>query len=300
MQRVGQIGHDHGQCTYMHHHFHLDGRLGRPISGTTDTVSAEVSSVPRLLGMNLQTLAVGSHSAAINARDELYVWGTYLAEQNGSTDAAPGSVDMLLEPTLQSCDFVAQKVACGRYVTGLVSADSKLYLWGPNDAFQCGVAEPNTAITIMVQPVIPDGAPVMDVALGESHGMAMTDDGVVLVWGLEMGEEITLQDLGSIPGMQRPPDRGALNQPIPRALALPQKAVSICAGAYHSAVVTDNGALYTWGHNDHGQLGLGTDTPMAVPSPRKVAVPSQAAVILVSLGGFHSAAIDGSGCAFTW
>ncbi|XP_031253249.1 ultraviolet-B receptor UVR8-like [Pistacia vera] len=35
------------------------------------------------------------------------------------------------------------------------------------------------------------------------------------------------------------------------------KVVQIAAGAEHSALVTDNGIIMTWGWGEHGQLGLG-------------------------------------------
>ena len=33
--------------------------------------------------------------------------------------------------------------------------------------------------------------------------------------------------------------------------------VSISAGNYHTAAITSDGTLYTWGYNRYGQLGLG-------------------------------------------
>ena len=32
---------------------------------------------------------------------------------------------------------------------------------------------------------------------------------------------------------------------------------AVAAGYYHSAAITDSGELWTWGHNQHGQLGVG-------------------------------------------
>jgi hypothetical protein len=58
---------------------------------------------------------------------------------------------------------------------------------------------------------------------------------------------------------------------------------SVSLGAYHSAAVTEDGDLYTWGDNQFGQLGDGTDTERHAP----VKVLSN--VASVSLGDFHSA-----------
>ena len=39
----------------------------------------------------------------------------------------------------------------------------------------------------------------------------------------------------------------------------------VCAGGYHSAVVTESGVLYTWGYNGNGQLEDGTTENSLVP-----------------------------------
>lgn len=44
-----------------------------------------------------------------------------------------------------------------------------------------------------------------------------------------------------------------------------KKVAQIAAGAEHSAILTDDGQLYTWGWGEHGQLGLGSTSDHTVP-----------------------------------
>src|SRR5882672_6261670 len=42
---------------------------------------------------------------------------------------------------------------------------------------------------------------------------------------------------------------------------------SVAAGIQHTVVLTDTGVVWTWGANTYGQLGDGTSTGRAVPTP---------------------------------
>jgi alpha-tubulin suppressor-like RCC1 family protein len=68
----------------------------------------------------------------------------------------------------------------------------------------------------------------------------------------------------------------------------------IAAGGYHSLAVRAGGAVYTWGRNDHGQLGLGDhghDTYRNVPTE----VPGVNEVVAVAAETYHSFALNRDG-----
>ena len=67
-------------------------------------------------------------------------------------------------------------------------------------------------------------------------------------------------------------------------------------GAFHSAVIGADGALYIVGYNYSGQLGLNNTVNTKVPS----AVPGLTNVCSVSLGENHSAVITTDGSLYTW
>lgn len=70
--------------------------------------------------------------------------------------------------------------------------------------------------------------------------------------------------------------------------------VSVSLGAFHSAVITESGDLYTWGLNSEGQLGDGTTTNSYKP------IHILSNVVSVSLGYCYSAAITENGDLYTW
>ena len=82
-------------------------------------------------------------------------------------------------------------------------------------------------------------------------------------------------------------DRSA-PQPLAAPNGFPITAMSM--GWFHSSIVA-GGALFTFGGNNHGQLGLGTDAPFN--APQLIRSPNGGNVTAVALGAFHSAFIAG-------
>lgn len=63
--------------------------------------------------------------------------------------------------------------------------------------------------------------------------------------------------------------------------------------------MTENGELFTWGLNDHGQLGIGDKEPRATPT--RVPMPAdEAPVGTVSCGSTYAAAVTRAGKVLTW
>ncbi|XP_051548669.1 RCC1 domain-containing protein 1-like [Myxocyprinus asiaticus] len=117
-----------------------------------------------------------------------------------------------------------------------------------------------------------------------------------LVWKREQdpshntGNAVTLP---LVPGgyvMPRPP--------FFRPLCSKLSAVSLALGTEHAVLLTDPGAVYTWGSGSHGQLGHGTLTSQEEPQVVEAlwGVPIKA----VSAGGWHSASVSAGGDLYMW
>lgn len=52
--------------------------------------------------------------------------------------------------------------------------------------------------------------------------------------------------------------------------SLKQRVVAVAAANRHTAVLTDAGAIFSWGSNDQGQLGYGTSDSASNAVPRQV------------------------------
>ena len=80
-----------------------------------------------------------------------------------------------------------------------------------------------------------------------------------------------------------------------------QRVVSISAGGFHSLVLDSSGALYSWGRNNYGQLGIGTASNSPAPVPVFVGgILSGKRLASVSAGGSYSHVLDSSGAIYGW
>jgi regulator of chromosome condensation len=86
---------------------------------------------------------------------------------------------------------------------------------------------------------------------------------------------------------------------VPRLVsALKDKHISqIACGGIHTAAITTNGQIFTWGCNDDGSLGRGGDENM----PAVVeGIPSGEVFVQVVAGSCHSAALTVNGEVYSW
>jgi len=102
--------------------------------------------------------------------------------------------------------------------------------------------------------------PVIQVACGEQHTMALTLTGKVFVWDDNSYGQLVI---GSTGGSIQSPWQAGTNIPI--IGILPNKIIAIVAGKYHSMALSALGVVCTWGSNSNGQLGDGTYTDNRFP-----------------------------------
>jgi len=69
--------------------------------------------------------------------------------------------------------------------------------------------------------------------------------------------------------------------------------------SHHSACVTNDGMIFTWGSNDEGQLGTGDMHNRLSPTPVRGELSSKTAV-QVSAGGAYTACVSAGGSVFSW
>ncbi len=90
-----------------------------------------------------------------------------------------------------------------------------------------------------------------------------------------------------------------MNRNIPTELKSFGFVSVVSCGQYHSVALTSRGQIFTWGSNQHGQLGL--DSADALPTGnQRVWLPGEVKLegvifVDVSAGGFHTLALTDSG-----
>jgi alpha-tubulin suppressor-like RCC1 family protein len=131
------------------------------------------------------------------------------------------------------------------------------------------------------------GEEIVSVAAGMTHGSFLTVSGDVYVWGQGNFGRLGLGDDEDRTVATR--ITGDLDD---------RKVVLIDHGNGASYAITEDGALWAWGQNSNGQLGLGDLTHRFTPT--QVAALAGEQVVAVSAGTAHTLALTASGAVWAW
>jgi alpha-tubulin suppressor-like RCC1 family protein len=154
---------------------------------------------------------------------------------------------------------------------------SKVYCWGANDYGQLG--RPNVTLIYASPFEVPGIDNAVAVTAGSTHSCALTSLGTVWCWGRgadgRLGYGSQFDSFGP--------------KPVSRAdNELPLDGVaSIDAGGSFTCAVTTGGALYCWGSNSAGYLGIDTTTVNVSRATLVIA----SGVSQVATGNTHSCAL---------
>ena len=171
----------------------------------------------------------------------------------------------------------------GNNHSAAIASDGSLYTWGgKNTDGKLGLGDNTDRYT---PTKVPGLSGVITVSLGDSHSAAVTSDGSLYTWGNNKHGQLGLGDSGN--GTER-------NKPT--KVTTLSNVAAICLGSDHSAAITTDGSLYTWGWNNYGQLGLGDKTDRITP----VKVPGLSGVVAASLSLYNGAAITSDGSLYVW
>ncbi|HEX4466277.1 MAG TPA: putative Ig domain-containing protein, partial [Solirubrobacteraceae bacterium] len=246
------------------------GELGRP-SGASKLVT-----LPGSDGPVTSVAEGGSHGLVVTASGQLYSFGSNefgqlgderseIANRTPVAIALPGAIGGAVE------------VAAGSEHSLVLTSGGQVFAFGANNDGQLGRGGgfDNEVHSVPLPVVMPPSAgPVIQIAAGEEHNLALTAGGQLYAWGAS-GEG----ELGAEYGFP---------QPLPQLVTLPGaigRIVKIGAGAESSLALTSSGQLYTFGSNESGQLGRAGNagTKEENPTPTPVMLPEGATVD--TLGG---------------
>ncbi|XP_058850990.1 probable E3 ubiquitin-protein ligase HERC1 isoform X1 [Acipenser ruthenus] len=208
---------------------------------------------------------------------EVYVWGS-----NSSHQLVEGTQEKILQPKLASSFADAQTIEAGQYCTFVIFADGSVRACGKGSYGRLGLGDSNNQSTLKKLTFEPHRAikKVSSSKGSDGHTLAFTTEGEVFSWG--DGDYGKLGHGNS--STQKYPKliQGTLQGKV---------VVCVSAGYRHSAAVTEDGELYTWGEGDFGRLGHGDSNSRNIPT----LVKDISNVGEVSCGSSHTIALSKDG-----
>lgn len=224
----------------------------------------------------VDVFAGGDHMFAVSDKGQVYGWGGNQYGQLGWKDAS----DNVIVNVPKSIKFLQSRkvvqVSCGKCHSLMLLHDGSLYSMGDNEYGQLGIGnystppQPNEIISLR-------GLPIGQIVASGWHSFCVTVSGRVFCWGRN--------DFGQL-GLG---DRANRTSPNLLRMLRSQAIMFVAAGDFHSAVLTQDGGVFTFGSSSKGQLGHGTISEYEV-NPRKVFELMGSVVTQVACGQLHTIA----------
>jgi cysteine-rich repeat protein len=256
--------------------YNATGQVG---AGTIDSIGddetpADVGDLP--LPPAVSIAAGGAHTCAVFEDGDLRCWGFNTSGQLGFGNSAlvtaigdDEPLDSLAEINLNA---IVDEVG-GGLVQTCVRASGLLRCWGDGSYGQLGLANlvsvGDDELPTTVPPVMLGGEP-SHIAIGASHGCAITSTGGVRCWGRNDSGQLGLMTTVNI-GDDEHPLAAAEVSIIPVSAPLGTTVVGLGGGLSHTCALLSTGDVICWGLGAVGQLGQGTpmvwgDGPNESPS----------------------------------
>ena len=263
------------------------GQLGHPDTAQMpkDEDGCPYQPTPRLvedLTSTISFVACGkAHTVVVSAEGYLFSWGAGACGQLGHPDTSNFPFDEDGYPFHPTPRIVAslrgirlQAAACGDVHTLALAEDGGVYCFGGGSFGQLGLGNiKNLPVDVDECPFMP--APklieglhhvrIVKIACGDSHSMAISDTGELYGWGAAACGQLGIEDLTHLP---RDADSSPF-EPDPQLTQLLKGkfVTSVACGEAHTLVLTDKGALYSFGAASFGQLG---NPPQDSPERRRL------------------------------
>ncbi|XP_043975030.1 probable E3 ubiquitin-protein ligase HERC6 isoform X1 [Gambusia affinis] len=194
------------------------------------------------------------HCLALCGSGQVFSWGAGgdgqlgLAQGHPSNNQRPSRVPIPMPiPVIQ--------VSCGNSHSLALTKGGDVFSWGLNSHGQLGLGKD---VTRQLRPVLVcalTGVAVTQVSAGGNHTLFLTLSGLAYCCGANKSGQL---------GLNRVDEKGRFNVCMVPALR-PLGVSSISCGESHTAVLTKDGKVFTFGDGSHGQLGHNSTTTEVRP-----------------------------------
>lgn len=226
----------------------------------------------------IQVSAGKDHALALDDDGKVWAWGNNSYGQLGD-----GTYTEQFAPVLVQGVWDVAALAAGGQFSVAAKRDGSVWAWGDNPSLVLGSDTIEyTPIPIQVSGI----GDVIALSAGWEHTMALTQDGRVWVWG-----DNGYGQLGNGDGQHT-------SMAIPAPVEISNKVQRIAAGDFSSFALDENNALWVWGNNADGQLGIPPSQSQIAGIPKLIT--SISSVISIASGSNHTVAVTEDGRVWTW
>jgi alpha-tubulin suppressor-like RCC1 family protein len=251
------------------------------------------------------------HSLVVTASGHVFATGLGTTGRLGLGDESHSSSFCRVQGLLQKQHVV--QVAAAENHSLCVTATGSVFGWGSNRFGQLGVT--NTSNNGCLPRRVEDLKLVhcIQVAAGEKHSVALTNQGQVYVWGDNTAGQLGMPRRTGVHKVQRVEALWNRNQGQSGAHHSPKVGIAICASEQTTLVLCEPSgvglpvnSIYSWGHGNH--------VPSKVPLEAAAASSSSSLSsgntshrqqrpinpVVMACARYHSVAITSDGHVYTW
>uniref|UniRef100_K3X668 RCC1-like domain-containing protein n=1 Tax=Globisporangium ultimum (strain ATCC 200006 / CBS 805.95 / DAOM BR144) TaxID=431595 RepID=K3X668_GLOUD len=221
-------------------------------------------------------------------RQFVYTFGRNDYGQLGHNDTidrkVPHQIDALAEQQIVS-------VACGQYHTMVVSSTGKAYGFGKNDYGQLGTeSAENQLVPVQVRNGL-EKQMCLEIRCGYYHTIVLCSGAHLYGFGRNDYGQLGLgkANATAAANLQLQQQRFASPQLIEELEG--KEIIRFACGCYHTIAVSDNGVLFVFGRNNHGQLGTGDTNERLYPFPIEYFLGKR--IAMVAAGFYHTIVLTG-------
>jgi alpha-tubulin suppressor-like RCC1 family protein len=221
-----------------------------------------------------KAIAAGANfSLALMADGTVKSWGGNGEGQLGN----PAATDPSPTPVSVSILTGIKTIAAAWTHSVALMSDGNVYTWGSNWKGEQG---DGTIVSRSTPHLVPSLPPAMAIGIGAQSVLVLTQDDKVYWWGS---------------GYYQP--SSIFTTPVQVQGMTPSLGASVSAGAGHSAAVSTDNKIWTWGDNYVGQLGYATTVDIATATQ----VPSLPTLnAAVAAGALHTLALRSDNTVRVW
>lgn len=252
-------------------------------TGIGETAVATPIDTTNLGGKTITQVAAGGGYSLLLADDgTVFSFGDNAWGQTGlGVDSGESLVATPIDTTNLAGKTIAQ-VAAGGDHSLLLADDGTVVSFGSNWKGQVGLGTYTSLYSVSIATPIDttnlSGKSIAQVAAGNSASLLLADDGTVFSFGNNSAAQTGLGTEVGVTLLATPID----------TTNLAGKTITEVAASGHGLLLADDGTVFSFGVNSHGQTGLGTDVGVAlVATPLDTANLAGLRVTGVSAGQWH-------------